>query len=281
MWTGTQHFIIVCMGKISNKSVNHRWDWLGGLTGRIVLRGIIIGRDGDSREGLWELLVGGVLCQTWRGRSNPKTKMVNKIYMQADKGQSWRLRVLKSFLVCFLSWRSTLFVPTMPITRMAKDGNVHSSPVSVSWMTGNVASGRQWVVALENWIFLIMESPTANVVGEKKGTGRRGNEKMMAVGSHDRRGGRWLQIGCLSKCYGTAVTSSLTKGSPADQGKEDTKTTASFRILWGKRKLLLKMKAADLASHRNGEPPDLLCYILLCNGTSHYLLAISDSSSIQ
>lgn len=30
-------------------------------------------------------------------------KMVNKIYMQADEGQAWRLRVLKSFLVCFLS----------------------------------------------------------------------------------------------------------------------------------------------------------------------------------
>lgn len=67
-------------------------------------------------------------------------------------------------------------------------------------MTGNVASGRQWVVALEKWVFLIMESPTTNVIGEKKGRGEEGMRRwwlwVLMTGDEvaDCRPGVWASV---------------------------------------------------------------------------------------
>ena len=71
------------------------------------------------------------------------------------------------------------------MTRLVEDGSERSSPGSLSRMSGTVAPGKQCVVALKNLMSLIMESPTINVVGEKRGRGgdSRGLVRLEGTGS--------------------------------------------------------------------------------------------------
>jgi len=65
-------------------------------------------------------------------------------------------------------------------------------------MTGTVAPGRQCVAALKKWMSLVIESPTINVVGEKRGQGDgestgsvRAGERCVEAAA-DRGGGEFL-----------------------------------------------------------------------------------------
>ena len=76
--------------------------------------------------------------------------------------------------MCFVSsdfLREVSLEPTCTITRFMEGGRERSSVGSSSNITGTVDPGKQCVAALKKRTFLIIESPTISVVGEKSGRG--------------------------------------------------------------------------------------------------------------
>lgn len=73
-------------------------------------------------------------------------------------------RLLTSFLVSSHCWRAAQFLATWTITQLVEEWSERSTTGSLSSISGTMAPGRQWVAALKNQKFLIMECPTINVV---------------------------------------------------------------------------------------------------------------------
>lgn len=66
------------------------------------------------------------------------------------------------------SRRVVSFVPTWTTTLSMELGSESKRDRNLSKKTGTVAQGRQYVIALKNQIFLVMESSVLSVLGEER-----------------------------------------------------------------------------------------------------------------
>ncbi len=94
--------------------------------------------------------------------------------------------------------------PTWTTTRFMEDGRERNSAGSLFNMSRTVEQGKQCVAALKKRTFLIIESPTIKVVGEKSGRG--GGDWRFTLGGCMRTEsalwgedteGRWTGLVCL------------------------------------------------------------------------------------